>query len=349
MGEQTAIKWTDHTFNTHWGCTKIEAPGDEPSECDHCYAETLAIRFGFSETGSKPALWGRHADRRRLSDAYWRAPLAWNANAAEHGRRELVFCSSMADVFEARDDLNDVRARLFDLIAATPNLIWQLLTKRPEHVLRMVPPAWLGLAQRDPDRKSPEGLVQIDPTHWVPPAYITQAEWQAAGRSPEAQAAWPDNVWVGTSVGTQRSASMRIHRLAPIPAPVRFLSCEPLFESIDLQPWIHSIDWVIAGGESGAGYRAMKQQWARDLLIQCEARMEPCAQPDVPYPHSLPAPGGGRSCTCEYPKPIPFFFKQIGGLHPGDGGDQLYGETYLNFPAEAGDRTWAIEPEGASS
>lgn len=40
MGETTAIKWTDHTFNPWWGCTRV-SPG-----CNHCYAETFAKRTG---------------------------------------------------------------------------------------------------------------------------------------------------------------------------------------------------------------------------------------------------------------------------------------------------------------
>jgi protein gp37 len=55
------------------------------------------------------------------------------------GRRERVFCASMADVFEERMDLDMHRARLWDLIAATQNLDWLLLTKRPQAVERLVP------------------------------------------------------------------------------------------------------------------------------------------------------------------------------------------------------------------
>lgn len=347
MGEQTAIGWTDHTFNAWWGCTEISAPGDEPSECDNCYARVLAERWGWSETGSKPVLWGKDADRRQLSDAYWREPLAWNAVAAEAGRRELVFCSSMADVFEARDDLDATRARLWELIEATPHLIWQLLTKRPEQVLRRVPPRWLGLETHRNDSLSVDQLIQIGPNHWVPRSYITQAEWVRAAARPEAAAAWPDNVWIGTSTGTQRSANLRIPRLLEIPAPVRFLSCEPLFESIDLDLWmqepVRKIDWVIAGGESGAHHRPMEQRWARDLLRQCQARSQPCEQPDVPVPHSVAVPGGGRACACEFDDPIPFFFKQIGGQHPTSGGDELYGHIYKQFPVAAGDRSWKTD------
>jgi protein gp37 len=45
----------------------------------------------------------------------------------------------MADVFEARTDLNPWREKLWTLIEETPYLDWLLLTKRPEHVLHTVP------------------------------------------------------------------------------------------------------------------------------------------------------------------------------------------------------------------
>ena len=40
MAENSAIEWTDHTFNPWEGCQKV-GPG-----CDHCYAETRNARFG---------------------------------------------------------------------------------------------------------------------------------------------------------------------------------------------------------------------------------------------------------------------------------------------------------------
>jgi protein gp37 len=49
----------------------------------------------------------------------------------------------MADVFEYHLQLNAVRVRLWELIETTPWLDWQLLTKRPMNIRRMLPPAWL--------------------------------------------------------------------------------------------------------------------------------------------------------------------------------------------------------------
>lgn len=91
-------------------------------------------------------------------------------------------------------------------------------------------------------------------------------------------------MWLGVSVENQAAADERIPLLLKTPAAVRFLSCEPLLESLDLSGWIipHSpergisifapiIDWVIAGGESGPGARPMHPDWARSLRDQCAA------------------------------------------------------------------------------
>ena len=124
MGANSKIEWTTHTFNPWWGCTKVS------EACKHCYAETWAKRVGQNVWGPKP-------DRRLLSDTHWKQPIAWDRRAAAEGERPRVFCASMADVFEDRDELIPHRARLFDLIEDTPNLDWLLLTKRPQNVARM--------------------------------------------------------------------------------------------------------------------------------------------------------------------------------------------------------------------
>lgn len=133
MGERSAIEWTDHTFNPWWGCIRV-SPG-----CEHCYAETFAKRVG-------QRVWGpaKTTERRLFGEAHWREPVKWNALAEKAGVRARVFCASMADVFEDHPALPAERAKLWPLIEATPWLDWQILTKRPENVERMVPREWLG-------------------------------------------------------------------------------------------------------------------------------------------------------------------------------------------------------------
>ena len=147
-----------------------------------------------------------------------------------------VFCASLADVFEDHPFLPEWRADLWKLIEETPHLTWLLLTKRPENVMVMV---------------------------------------QASGRQ-----GWPGHVWLGTTVENQAMAELRIPYLCDIPAPVRFLSCEPMVGPVDLfsQGLIDScvvpedlpVEWVIAGGETGAKARPSNPAWFRSLRDQCE-------------------------------------------------------------------------------
>lgn len=124
MGANSKIEWTTHTFNPWWGCIKVS------EACKHCYAEAWAKRVGQD-------VWGPKAERRTFGDKHWSEPLRWNRDAEGAVLRPRVFCASMADVFEDRDELLPHRARLFDLIEATPNLDWLLLTKRPQNVARL--------------------------------------------------------------------------------------------------------------------------------------------------------------------------------------------------------------------
>ena len=83
---------------------------------------------------------------------------------------------------------------------------------------------------------------------------------------------WPANVWIGTSVENQQYAA-RITTLARLPAPVRFVSAEPLLGPVDLTDWLErgDVQWVIAGGEGGPQARPMNLDWARDLRDQTQA------------------------------------------------------------------------------
>src|SRR5690606_37143393 len=139
------IEWTHHTFNPWWGCVRVS------DACDHCYAETWAKRLGEN-------VWGPKSDRRFFSDAHWKEALKWNREAEAQGVRRRVFCASMADVFDNRKDLIPHRARLLELIAATPQLDWLLLTKRIHLVRKQLPkgyefPAnvWLGATVENQD------------------------------------------------------------------------------------------------------------------------------------------------------------------------------------------------------
>lgn len=125
MAENSKIEWTDHTFNPWIGCTKVSPA------CDNCYAEAMMdTRYGRVK-------WGSGEQRQRTSAAYWRQPARWDREAWAAGKRPLVFCASLADVFDNEVD-PQWRKDLFCVIRTTKNLTWLLLTKRIGNVRGMV-------------------------------------------------------------------------------------------------------------------------------------------------------------------------------------------------------------------
>jgi protein gp37 len=248
MGQNSSIEWTDHTHN-HWiGCTHV-SPG-----CEHCYAETLMDqRWGKVE-------WGKGKPRLLTSEANRRKPLAWNKAAAKNGARPRVFSASLSDWLDEEVPIEWL-ADLLTLIERTPHLDWLLLSKRI-------------------DRWSDRLHRVVRETHDGADTFASR--WLDGDA--------PDNVWAMTSVEDQRRADERIPYLLRVPARVRGLSCEPLLSTVDLSPWMvfegqyekaewmlakygssQPLSWVIAGGESGAGARPMRPDWARSLRDQASA------------------------------------------------------------------------------
>ena len=132
MAAQTGIKWTDSTFNSWWGCTKV-GPA-----CDHCYAEGVDKRTGENH-------WGHGAKRRLLSEHARNEPYRWQKQAdkffAEHGRDRRVFTLSMGDLFD-----NEIPAKWrndhMGTMEACDRLQWQVCTKRVSNLPKMIFPAW---------------------------------------------------------------------------------------------------------------------------------------------------------------------------------------------------------------
>ena len=114
------------------------------------------------------------------------------------------------------------------------------------------------------------------------------------------QLPWADNIWMGVSVENE-SYTYRIDHLRDTGAAIKFLSLEPLLGPLD-NLCLDGIDWVIVGGESGPGARAMKSEWVISIRDQCvEAG-------------------------------VPFFFKQWGGVWKKKFGRTLEGQTWDQMP-----------------
>jgi protein gp37 len=134
MAEETKIAWTHHTFNPWMGCQKVS------EGCRNCYAEQLVTgRMGRN-------LWGpEESDQnngRQKTKSPWKKVKRWQKKAADNNEIRLVFTGSLCDIFEDAEIPNNYRPQVWDVIRSSPNLHFQLLTKRPQNIAGMLPDDW---------------------------------------------------------------------------------------------------------------------------------------------------------------------------------------------------------------
>lgn len=281
MAENSKIEWCDHTINLWWGCSKVH------TGCKNCYAENTARRWGQN-------IWGENSPRREVKSSF-RDLNKYQKIGAETGRKQVIFCGSMMDIFEQskslintdgthiyfdagalgyiKSETMSIRSKLFEMITENkyPDLIFLFLTKRPENISKFIPIEWN------------ENL--------------------------------PENIWFGTSISDQNTADELIPVLldkTPKGAKL-FLSIEPQVGTISLYRDFNqytydylsgekhfkisngrtktikhgnSLSWIIQGGESGVKKREFKTEWAYLLKSQCKRAK------------------------------VPYFFKQIDKIRP---------------------------------
>lgn len=267
--KRSAIAWCDFSsgdLNFTSGCTPLSRG------CAHCYARRIYERFGrdHSIVTCHPDKLARLAKARFPQDGNKRGPHT----------KPMCFVCDTGDLFH-KDVPDAFIAEALDVMALREDVIWQLLTKRPErflHILWWMGEAWPG--------DSPHNLL---------------SETSPGGV--------PDNIWFGVSVEDQATADERIPYLLETPAAVRFVSIEPCLAPVDLTEYLpytlytcqrcgeefaegetdhngrHAycggegdpqgntagLDWVICGFESGPDRRPGDPAWARGIYEQCQA------------------------------------------------------------------------------
>lgn len=259
MSDNTAIEWTDATWNPVVGCDKV-SPG-----CDNCYAIRTAHRMTANPNPKVSAAYagteagGEWTGQVNLLEDRLDQPLQWK-------RPRRIFVNAQSDLFH-KSVPDEFIARVFAVMAIAPQHTFQVLTKRPARMRALI---------------NSSGF--FDKIHAVGGEYLARVKGAAAGW----HLLWPlPNVWLGVSVEDQKRADLRIPALLDTPAAVRFLSCEPLLERVDLNRSLalgysceneagvrlhqRPVDWVIVGGESGPNARPMHPEWARSLRDQCVA------------------------------------------------------------------------------
>jgi protein gp37 len=120
MADHSAIEWTESTWNPVTGCSKV-SPG-----CAHCYAETLSLRFGWSQLPWTPA---NEVANVVLHHDRLDKPLRWR-------RPRMIFVNSMSDLFHERVPFDFVE-RVFEVMAAANHHVFQILTKRHERLAEL--------------------------------------------------------------------------------------------------------------------------------------------------------------------------------------------------------------------
>lgn len=259
------IQWTDRTWNPTIGCSKVSAG------CQNCYAIKDQHRLSNNPNqkirNNAQGLTEKKGDRLEWTGQVkflperLEQPLRWR-------KPSMVFVNSQSDLFhEAITD--EQLDQIFAEMAFTPQHLYQVLTKRPERMAKYVAGLDLRRLIRAIGAMIPSGQCSIK----LP----------------------LPNVWLGVTCENQKAADERIPWLLQTPAAIRFLSCEPLLEKIDLEKAFAVIDvngepsgpicdpdgsdkigWVIAGGESGHSARPCDIDWIQSIVDQCNDFDVPC-------------------------------------------------------------------------
>ncbi|HYP56811.1 MAG TPA: phage Gp37/Gp68 family protein [Beijerinckia sp.] len=237
------IEYAEATWDPIAGCTRKSAA------CRHCYAEALTAE------ASQPGMWGEGFADKGAGGASWtgkveiqedrlKLPLEWE-------KPSRIFVNSISDLFH-ESLASEVIDRVFAVMALAPQHIFQVLTKRPK-------------------------VMQAYMADKAARARIESAMEALAG-SPVKIAGWPlPNVWLGVTAENQKEADRRIPLLLQTPAALRWAAAEPLLEKVDFKvgTWLKAdgagprLDWIVAGGETGAEGQKCHPDWARALRDQC--------------------------------------------------------------------------------
>ncbi len=235
----TAIEWTDATWNPVTGCSKVS------EGCRNCYAAALAPRLAaMGQDGYTDLPWTkRNAPKNvQLHENRLDGPLRW-------AKPRRIFVNSMSDLFHELVPFEFVD-RVFAVMALAPRHTFQVLTKRPERMAEYFGRSNTRASRIEAAMKEfRAGMLAAKPSDIRSPALPLP------------------NVWLGTSVEDGRVVG-RVDHLRRVPAVVRFLSCEPLIGPLDLD--LDGVHWVIVGGESGSGHRPIEARWVRDIRAQAE-------------------------------------------------------------------------------
>lgn len=289
----TDIEWCDKVWNCTRGCRRISSGCGGPGRVGGCYAEKMAYRFsgkgqpyeGLVRMTANGPRWtgvGRFVPEKLAEPLAWRKPCR-------------IFVDSMSDLFFDAFT-NEEIAAVFGVMAACPQHIFQLLTKRPKRMREWF--AWVASLECDPWTECHAAALARDDDQ-------STIHRKSGGID---MRPWPlPNAHLGVSCENQDAADERIPVLLQTPAVVRWVSAEPLLDALDFcrirdGSWHDSegadlynaltgtaywsngdhgigygphLDWIVVGAESGRGARPADEAWFQSIAEQCSAANVP--------------------------------------------------------------------------
>lgn len=280
MSALSSIEWTDASWQPISGCSRVSLG------CENCYAERMAgtrLRHTakYAELTRMTSQGARWTGKTRFNESDLLLPLRWK-------KPRRIFVCSMADLFHESVPFQWID-KVFALMALCPQHTFQVLTKRPERMAEYlnnsrqcwIAEAALALPYSSRRRGSMEYDQRAALGHYEGDLTPSGFSWNGP---------WPlPNVWIGTSCENQETANERIPHLLKCPGAIKFLSCEPLLEELNLNhdlviggdmaicniAWLEALAWVVVGGESGPNARPCVIGHIRSIVKQCKAANVP--------------------------------------------------------------------------
>jgi protein gp37 len=336
----TKIEWTNKTWNPIAGCN------DKSEGCRNCYARGMARRLelmGSEKYKGLTVLQGSHmvwTGKISFDEGALLQPLSWK-------KPRMIFVNSMSDLFH-ENVTDEMRDRIFAVMALCPRHTFQVLTKRPERMLEYVSGAYVDRVEEltvwEQFGDCAQHISKV--AKWVPPEYdhtdsghrmMNAGYWDWHPK-------WPlPNVWLGVSVENQAAADERIPMLLQTPAAVRFLSCEPLLGPVDLTciPCEHNESsiagavgtynavagsWWPALGDANEEYKRRLEELPRLDWVICGGESGPGARPmEQAWAESL-----RDQCAAAG---VAYFMKQMGSVFGPNKGHDVPAELDIKqFP-----------------
>jgi len=229
--KNSKIGWTDHTWNVARGCHRIT------EECKFCYMYRDSERYNSYDPNSPVS----------TSEATMKKPYskAFRDKKLDNGSRPLIFTSSLTDIF--LDELDTQRERIWKTMKDNQDLVFLVLTKRPERITDHLPEDW------------GDGYENV----WLGTSVGLQKNLHRAHKLLEAPSR---------------------HYFISVEPMIGEMDLES--EGHLKRDWRtipdgkNHLDWVIVGGESGNdngkwNYRPCQLDWIEKVVEQCQASGTP--------------------------------------------------------------------------